>query len=103
MSSVLDQCIDGDVRIGGTPSVEVCSNHTWSVLCDNDLTLEDAAVICRQLGYSALGEHIACMVTLQVQYPQETPASYIGNGTTFMYRCTRPLHFCKYHFPRSLP
>ena len=53
---MLGQCTDGEVRIGDTPSVEVCTNNTWSALCDNNLTLEDAAVVCRELGYSALGK-----------------------------------------------
>ena len=38
--------------------IEICSNQTsniysWEDLCDNDWTVEDITVACRDLGYSA--------------------------------------------------
>ena len=38
--------------------VEICSNqsgnvYSWETLCDDDWTVEDVIVACRDLGYSA--------------------------------------------------
>ena len=38
--------------------VEMCQNEegVWSPLCDNEWTLQDATVVCRELGYTNLGK-----------------------------------------------
>uniref|UniRef100_A0A1X7U110 Deleted in malignant brain tumors 1 protein n=1 Tax=Amphimedon queenslandica TaxID=400682 RepID=A0A1X7U110_AMPQE len=55
-------CTDGDIRIipyGSITSsvgrVEVCSDDSWGTICNDFFDHDDAQVICRQLGYSALG------------------------------------------------
>ena len=35
-------------------SIEVCENGQWTEICDGNFTLEDAQVICRDLGHSAI-------------------------------------------------
>ena len=30
--------------------VEMCSEGVWSPVCDNNWTLQDASVVCRELG-----------------------------------------------------
>ena len=57
------ECQDGDIRLrGGTTDyegrVEICFNRIWGTVCDDFWGPPDAAVACRQLGYS---EHSKCL------------------------------------------
>ncbi len=36
--------------------VESCKNNAWSTVCNNGWSIVDARVVCRQLGYSAVGK-----------------------------------------------
>ena len=55
----MTECSDGDIRVRGGNStlgrVEICSENVWGTICDDDWDDSDAAVACRQLGYSATG------------------------------------------------
>ena len=48
--------MQGELRlVGGSIDnvgrVEICIDETWSTICDNGWTLNDANVACGQLGY----------------------------------------------------
>ena len=54
-------CTEGDLRLipnGPYKSIgriELCINGTWGTICSDFIDDNDAMVLCRQLGYSALG------------------------------------------------
>ena len=54
-------CRDGEIRLvnGSTAlegRVEICFNRIWGSVCGSMWQGQDAAVACRQLGYSAAGQ-----------------------------------------------
>ena len=66
MSFITTVCPSGDVRlVGGSVAdegrVELCLNNAWGTICDDGFDVNDANVICRQLGYPDHGIlQIAC-------------------------------------------
>ena len=50
-------CTDGELRLAGgrlshEGRVEICFNHQYGTICDDEWESRDAAVVCNQLGYS---------------------------------------------------
>ena len=66
------ECQDGEIRLrGGTNQfegrVEICFNRVWGTVCDDFWGTVDAAVACRQLGYSGHSKDLVrCIVQSNV-------------------------------------
>ena len=41
-------------------TIEVCESGEWREICDATFTREDAQVVCRHLGFSAIGKLYSC-------------------------------------------
>ena len=55
-------CPSGDIRlVGGSAAdegrVELCLNNAWGTICDDGFDVNEANVICRQLGYPDHGTY----------------------------------------------
>ena len=52
-------CTDGAIRLGDDAvlkgRVEVCIDETWHKICTRQWTMQEASVVCSQLGYSPYG------------------------------------------------
>ena len=55
-------CENGDIKLSGSSDplqgrIEICMNQVWGTICDDFWDVNDVAVICQQLGFSAEGDH----------------------------------------------
>ena len=60
LKNTSDNCQDGDVRLIGGQSayegrLEVCLSRRWGAVSDEEWSIFDAQVACKQLGYKSSG------------------------------------------------
>ena len=54
-------CTNGDIRLLGSSSsnegtIEMCVNHAWGTICDDNWDARDGNVACAQLGFQPFGK-----------------------------------------------
>ena len=59
--------MNGDVKLSGSSDplrgrIEICMNEMWGTICDDFWDVNDTAVICQQLGFSAIGDHLVQVI-----------------------------------------
>ena len=65
-------CSDGDIRLMDGSSIlegriEVCYDGVWGTVCSDFWEVTDAAVVCRELGFSSSGLlHVLSLIDLHL-------------------------------------
>ena len=60
VENFVTDCNDGDIRLVGSQykyegTVEICFESLWGLISDSNWNINDANVVCRQLGYQTAG------------------------------------------------
>ena len=63
MKCLFLECNDGAIKLEGSSfknrgRVEICMRGQWKTVCDDHWGAPEAQVVCKGLGYSAIGEEI---------------------------------------------
>ena len=61
----IESCTNGDVQLTGSESVtegvvEICVDNTWGSICNDSWGQQEAAVVCKQLGFQSARKCRCC-------------------------------------------
>ena len=92
---VAGQCINGAIRlVGGNSSnegtVELCMENEWGTVCDDLFDINDANVVCRQLGYPGAIQYHRSAYYGQGSGPIWLDNVYCEGTEASIYNCTHP-------------
>ena len=78
--ALISACSDGQLRLVGGASitqgrVEICFNNTWGTVCDDFWGVNEASVVCRQLGFSPSG----ALATVRAFFGQGTGPIFLDD------------------------
>ena len=80
-----------DGRNSSEGRVEVCYQDSWGTVCDDGWGVEDAGVVCRQLGFSRHGKQLdreqTCVPAVWVTTGIDTGFFLLGRGNGMHKQC----------------
>ena len=85
---------DAPIRLMGGGAnygrVEVYHNGKWGTVCDDHWTINEAKVVCRQLGFSSASQASCCAKYGQGSDPVWMDDVYCQGGEAMLSRCRFP-------------
>lgn len=107
-------CQEGSIRLADgldgreyEGRLEICINNHWGTVCDDRYNVQEATVVCRQLGFgnSALRPKHASIWTLSLNPSAMSSVKDVYNNLTFSFitrRFSLSFRFCSSAFAESI-
>ena len=63
--------------------MEICVSNSWGTICHDSWGVEDARVVCRQLGYSTAGKFYECISVIIIMSYKDFVCHSFCSGAQF--------------------